>query len=56
MRLYSYCHRLILVDPNLTLTRMQYPAIAGKAGNTKLLIYAGFANSCNSQQPLTAHS
>src|SRR5687767_6621668 len=30
-------------DPNLTLTRTQYPAIVGKAGNTKPLIYAGFA-------------
>ena len=43
-------------DPNLTLTRAQYPAILGKAGNTKPLIYAGFANPCNPQQPLTAHS
>jgi hypothetical protein len=43
-------------DPNLTLTRTQCPAIVGKAGNTKLLIYAEFANPCNPQQPLTANS
>jgi UDP-glucose 4-epimerase len=43
-------------DPNLTLTRTQYPAISGKRGKEKSLIYAGFANLCNSQQSLTAHS
>jgi len=43
-------------DPNLTLTRTQHPAIAGKPGNRKPLIYAGFANPCNPQQPLTVHS
>jgi hypothetical protein len=43
-------------DPNLTLTRMQYPAIVGKAGNRKSFTYAGFAIPCNAQQPLTAHS
>ena len=43
-------------DPNLTLTRTQYPAILGKAGNTKPLIYAVSANLRNAQQPLTAHS
>jgi hypothetical protein len=40
----------------LTLTRTQYPAIVGKAGNTKPFVYAVFANPCNAQQPLTAHS
>jgi hypothetical protein len=44
------------VDPNLTLTRMQYPAIVGKTENRKPFRYAGFANLCNLQQPLTAHS
>jgi hypothetical protein len=44
------------VDPNLTLTRMQYPAIVGKAGNRNPFIYAGIASPCNTQQPLTAHS
>jgi hypothetical protein len=28
----------------------------GKAGNRKPVVYAGFANPCNPQQPLTAHS
>jgi hypothetical protein len=28
----------------------------GNAGNGKPLTYAGFANPCNPQQPLTAHS
>jgi hypothetical protein len=40
----------------LTLTRTQYPAIVGKAGNRKPSVYAGFASVCNAQQPLTAHS
>src|ERR671910_2443214 len=43
-------------DPNLTLTRTQYPAIVGNRENKKPLIYAGFASVCNAQQPLTAHS
>jgi hypothetical protein len=43
-------------DPSLTLTRIQYSAIPGKRGNRSPLIYAGFANPCNAQQPLTAHS
>jgi hypothetical protein len=43
-------------DPSLTLTRTQYPAIVGSTGNRKHLTYAGFANLCNIQQPLTAHS
>ena len=44
------------LDPSLTLTRTQYPAIVGKRGNNESLIYAGFARLCNAQQPLTAHS
>jgi hypothetical protein len=28
----------------------------GNAGNCKPLVYAGFANQCNAQEPLTAHS
>jgi hypothetical protein len=40
----------------LTLTRTQHPAIVGNAGNRKPFVYAGFANPCNAQQPLTAHS
>jgi hypothetical protein len=28
----------------------------GNAGNAKTFAYAGFANSCNAQQPPTAHS
>jgi hypothetical protein len=44
------------LDPNLTLTRMQCPAIVGKRGNKRSLTYAGYASLCNPQQPLTAHS
>jgi hypothetical protein len=44
------------LDPSLTLTRTQCPAIVGKRGTEESLIYAGFANPCNAQQPLTAHS
>jgi hypothetical protein len=47
---------LTILDPSLTLTRTQYPAIVGNAGNRKPLVYAGIANLCNPQQPLTAHS
>jgi hypothetical protein len=47
---------LTSLDPNLTLTRTQHPAIVGNTGNTKPFAYAGFANPCNPQQPLTAHS
>jgi hypothetical protein len=28
----------------------------GNARNRKPFVYAGFANPCNPQQPLTAHS
>jgi hypothetical protein len=28
----------------------------GNAGNRNPVFYAGFANPCNAQQPLTAHS
>jgi hypothetical protein len=47
---------LITLDPNLTLTGTQHPAISGKRGKGESLIYAGFANFCNAQQQLTAHS
>jgi hypothetical protein len=35
---------------------MQCPAIVGNTENREPLIYAGFANLCNSQQPPPAHS
>jgi hypothetical protein len=47
---------LTTLDPSLTLTRTQHSAIPSNRGNKKPLIYAGFANLCNAQQPLTAHS
>ncbi len=40
----------------LTLTRTQHPAIVGNAGNSKTLIYGGFASLCNAQEHPTAHS
>jgi hypothetical protein len=43
-------------DPNLTLTRTQYPASVGNTENTQPLFYVGFANPCNAQKRLTAHS
>ena len=43
-------------DPSLTLTRTQYSAIPGNAGNREPVTYAGFAVPCNCQQPRTAHS
>src|SRR5215218_8959729 len=47
---------LTTLDPSLTLNRTQYPAIVSNRGNKEPLTYAGFANPCNTQQPLTAHS
>jgi hypothetical protein len=47
---------LTTLDPSLTLTRTQYPAIVCNAGNGKPFAYAGFAILCNAQQPMTAHS
>ena len=44
------------VDPSLTLTRMQCPAIVSKRENKNSLRNAGNANLCNAQQPLTAQS
>jgi hypothetical protein len=41
---------------HLTLTQTQYPVIVSNAGNRKPFVYAGFANPCNAQQLLTAHS
>jgi hypothetical protein len=49
-------HRLFTLDPSLTLTRTQYPAIVSKRGKEESLIYAEFASPCNPQQLLTAHS
>jgi hypothetical protein len=48
--------RPTLLDPSLTLTRTQCPAIAGNTGNRKPLTHAVYASQCNAQQPLTAHS
>jgi hypothetical protein len=45
-----------MLDPNLTLTRTQLPAILSNTENNESLIYARFASPCNAQQPLTAHS
>jgi hypothetical protein len=47
---------LTTLDPSLTVTRTQYPAIVSNRGNKELLTYAKFASLCNTQQPLTAHS
>src|SRR5215211_9526311 len=47
---------LTTLDPSLTLTRTQYPAIVSNRGNKEPLTYAKFASLCNTQQPLTAHS
>ncbi len=43
-------------DPSLTLTRKQYSAMVSDTGNRRPFAYAGFANSCNAQQPQSAHS
>jgi hypothetical protein len=47
---------LTSLDPSLTLTRTQYPAIVSNTENGKPFIYAGFATLCNAQKRLTAHS
>src|SRR5215218_5989854 len=47
---------LTTLDPSLTLTRTQCPAIVGNAGNRKPFSYAGFANPCNAQIRLSYHS
>ena len=47
---------LTTLDPSLTLTRTQYPAIVGKAQKRNPSKYAAFATLCTPQQPLTAHS
>jgi hypothetical protein len=52
---YHFAHSTP-IDPNLTLTRTQHPAIVGKRENRKPFTYARFASVCNAQQPLTAHS
>jgi hypothetical protein len=45
-----------VLDPSLTLTRTQYPAIVSITENRKPPIYAEFASSCNTQLLKTAHS
>src|SRR5215210_3554086 len=47
---------LFTLDPSLTLTRTQYPAIVGNTGNRNPFSYAKFASLCNAQQRLTDHS
>jgi hypothetical protein len=44
------------LDPSLTLTRTQYPAIVGKTENTKPFVYAAFASLCKPLQRLIYHS
>jgi hypothetical protein len=44
------------LDPSLTLTRMQYPAIVGKAEKRNLPRNAAIATPCKSLQRLTDHS
>ena len=44
------------LDPNLTLTQMQCPAIVGNRVNKEPRSYAESANLCNALQPLTVHS
>src|SRR5215211_8443441 len=51
-----YARTLDSIDPSLTLTRTQYPAIVCNAGNRKLLTHAEFANPCNAKKHPTAHS
>ena len=46
----------LTLDPSLTLTRTQQSAIPGNRGNRNPFAYAGIANPCNPQQPMTAHS
>jgi hypothetical protein len=45
----DFRHGLTLLDPSLTLTRTQYPAIVGNTGNKKPYSYAGFARLWNAQ-------
>src|SRR5215211_5446018 len=42
---------LTTLDPSLTLTRTQYPAIVSNRGNKEPLIYAGYATPCKPLQP-----
>ena len=44
------------LDPILTLTRTQYPAIVSITEQRNSFVYAGFAIRCNTQRPMTAHS
>jgi hypothetical protein len=45
-----------LIFTSQALTYTQFRAIVGNRRNRKPLAYAGFANPCNAQLPLTAHS
>jgi hypothetical protein len=53
---YPMRARSRMLDPSLTPTRTQYPAIVGNRGSKKPLSNAVFANPWNVEQPLTAHS
>src|SRR5215213_3312656 len=45
---------LTTLDPSLTLTRTQHPAIVSNRGNKEPLIYAGYASLCKPlQRPAT---
>jgi hypothetical protein len=44
------------LDPSLTLTQTQCPAIVSNRGNREPFVYAGFATSCNHLHRLTANS
>ena len=46
----------VLIFTSQALTYTQFRAIVGNRRNRKPLAYAGFANPCNAQLPLTAHS
>jgi hypothetical protein len=52
---YHFAHSTP-IDPNLTLTRTQYPAIVGNRGNKRPLRNAGYANPCNPLQHLNCYS
>jgi hypothetical protein len=44
------------IDPSLTLTQMQCPAIVSDTRNIKPVVHPGFASLCKAKQPRTAHS
>src|SRR5215217_6261940 len=51
-----YARTLDSIDPSLTLTRTQYPATVGDAGNRKPLRNTEIASVCNAKKHPTAHS